>query len=503
MKQSLKTFPFHFILLPIFFVWHACNEYFGLFPIKYPLQYAAWYLLLAGVLFVAGWLLFRNIIKAGCLASFLLIVFFFWGSFHDLLRRLHPPHFLVSNAVLLPLIMIAAIALIVYYKRKPKTPLRTNRFLNLLFALFLVMEIGVSVFKLITADGVKNNLAYSNLTTAPNLADLADSSKPDIFLFVFDEYASSRALKEHMGFDNAMLDSTLAYNQFYIVRNSRSNYNSTPHSLGSMLDIDYFNKELEGSKSSAKDLLKARKTLEVSLVPRLLKQKGYQIRNHGLFDLQDHPAHGIVLFENDITDALYNETLIARIEKELAWKWKIPFLEARRKRTIATHFEDEITTTMNNLQAGLQELRTETKEPRFVIVHVLLPHEPYFFDRNGKRRESQLNDNAPHLRDSLYLDQLRYANTWIDSIAQAASKPASRGRVVIIEGDHGRRDDPVTGISYIRDKQFMNLNAFYFSDRDHSMLYDSISPVNSFRVVMNKYFQTNLPLLKDSTILLH
>jgi hypothetical protein len=168
-----------------------------------------------------------------------------------------------------------------------------------------------------------------------------------------------------------------------------------------------------------------------------------------LFDLQDHPAQGIVLFENDITDALYNETLIARIEKELAWKWKVPFMEARRKRTIADHFEDEVTTTMNNLQAGLQELRTETKEPRFVFVHVLLPHEPYFFDRNGKRRESQLNDNDPHLRDSLYLDQLRYANTWIDSIAQAASKPASRARVVIIEGDHGRRDDPVTGISYI------------------------------------------------------
>jgi len=45
--------------------------------------------------------------------------------------------------------------------------------------------------------------------------------------------------------------------------------------------------------------------------------------------------------------------------------------------------------------------------------------------------------------------------------------------------------------------KFSILNSFYFSDKDYSQLYNSISPVNSFRVIFNKYFNTNLPILED------
>ena len=48
---------------------------------------------------------------------------------------------------------------------------------------------------------------------------------------------------------------------------------------------------------------------------------------------------------------------------------------------------------------------------------------------------------------------------------------------------------------------FSNLNAFYFPNKDYSRLYDSISPVNTFRVVLNTYFNAQLPLLKDSSII--
>jgi len=41
------------------------------------------------------------------------------------------------------------------------------------------------------------------------------------------------------------------------------------------------------------------------------------------------------------------------------------------------------------------------------------------------------------------------------------------------------------------------LNAYYFPDNDYSLLYPEISPVNSFRVILNKYFKTGLSLLKD------
>jgi hypothetical protein len=41
------------------------------------------------------------------------------------------------------------------------------------------------------------------------------------------------------------------------------------------------------------------------------------------------------------------------------------------------------------------------------------------------------------------------------------------------------------------------LNAYYFPDQDYRALYPSITPVNSFRVVFNQYFDADVELLED------
>ncbi len=46
-------------------------------------------------------------------------------------------------------------------------------------------------------------------------------------------------------------------------------------------------------------------------------------------------------------------------------------------------------------------------------------------------------------------------------------------------------------------ERFPILNAYYFPGVDSSDLYPTISPVNSFRVVLNTYFGLELPLLED------
>ena len=44
-----------------------------------------------------------------------------------------------------------------------------------------------------------------------------------------------------------------------------------------------------------------------------------------------------------------------------------------------------------------------------------------------------------------------------------------------------------------------NLSAYYFPD-DTEGLYPTITPVNSFRVIFNKYFDQNYPLLDDKAL---
>jgi phosphoglycerol transferase MdoB-like AlkP superfamily enzyme len=132
----------------------------------------------------------------------------------------------------------------------------------------------------------------------------------------------------------------------------------------------------------------------------------------------------------------------------------------------------------------------------------LIPRRPAFVDRYGKPRMTSNDDFHDDNYDRLYAEQVLYANTLIDSFAQAAnSRQHTRPFVLIIEGDHGNRYGQ--RFKDVREKSFMNLSTYYFSDRNYAALYDSISSVNSFRVVLNKYFNTALPLLKDSTVMIN
>jgi hypothetical protein len=65
--------------------------------------------------------------------------------------------------------------------------------------------------------------------------------------------------------------------------------------------------------------------------------------------------------------------------------------------------------------------------------------------------------------------------------------------VIIVEGDHGFRYYTKPGQEFM----YQNMNAVYFPDKDYRTLYDSLSPVNTFRIVLNKYFKAGYPMLID------
>jgi hypothetical protein len=126
----------------------------------------------------------------------------------------------------------------------------------------------------------------------------------------------------------------------------------------------------------------------------------------------------------------------------------------------------------------------------------MMPHDPYFFDSTGQLISDTVLVTGRFDRKAAYLSQLVYANKLLVKMIKAASTKTGRPRVVIIEGDHGFgfHDCPK-----FKDREFRNLNAYYFSDLDYHTLYSSISPVNTFRVILNKYFCCDYPLLDDSS----
>lgn len=494
--KKLIHFPWYVFVLPIFYVLHAYNEYFALITAGVFFYYLVFYLALAGVIFLVAWPLLKNKIKAGVWTVSALLIFFFFGPVYDFLQRNRFPSFLLSYTFLLILIVVVLIALFILLRKK-KVPVRANRFLSLLFLLLILIEIGTSFYYIVSDKEKKNNPAGFNtpIVDQPVIPD--KSQMPDIFFFVFDEYASSASLKKYQNFDNSALDSTLTRDSFFIASGSQSNYNATSLSLASTFHLAYLNKPLEGTPPDTYSLLGGSYALEKSVMPGLLKKHGYQIINHGLFHLDKHPAPVETVLLDYEKKVFSLGTLSGRIKRDIWWNVIVRMPGFKKERPADARY---IKRNQDNYNGFLQELKRESDTARFVYGHVLLPRRPTYVDRYGQPRIVSNTDFTDKNYDTLYLQQVLYANKLIDSLAQAATQKRNRPLVLIIEGDHGNRYGD-WGL-HIREKQFMNLSLYYFSDKDYTRLYKTISPVNSFRVVLNKYFAAGLPLLKDSTILL-
>ncbi len=487
--------------LPVFFILHGINENFGLIPRHVVFQLSAYYLLITLLVLGLSLLLLRKADASIVFSFYLLAVFFLFGAFHDFLRSVIKNKLLVSYTFLLPLIFIITLVFFISLRRRKEIGRASMRYFYYLVVIFAVLEVGVLIKNIIVDKSSDNNLG-SNPEKLNLTSTCRNHKKPDIFFVVLDGYTSSRCLKEEFDYDNAEVDSVLNANHFFTSRNSRSNYNITPFSLSSTMNFSYLRGGLEKKVASNRVFLQAMETFKGNRLVKFLRTEGYEIQNYGCFDLAGAPTKTIPYF-TDVPYALIdNQTLISRTKHDIGWNFAIRnvFTGAFRvpesyKKWKAYH----LYRNKYNLEGLLNELKLDSDTPRFVYMHLILPHEPFFFKADGTlASDTAILFNGPNYKDG-YLNQLKYCNTLLRKLVQTVATSTGNERVVIIEGDHGYRNyDAKVPINKI----FMNLNTYYFSDGDYSQLYDGISPVNSFRVVLNKYFCQSLPMLKDSSVYL-
>jgi hypothetical protein len=87
---------------------------------------------------------------------------------------------------------------------------------------------------------------------------------------------------------------------------------------------------------------------------------------------------------------------------------------------------------------------------------------------------------------------VQFISTQIVTVVDTIIKQSEIPPVIIIMGDHGPFGNQVTP-----SMRLSILNAYYVNDDAKKDLHESITPVNSFRVIFNNYFGTNYPLLDD------
>lgn len=130
--------------------------------------------------------------------------------------------------------------------------------------------------------------------------------------------------------------------------------------------------------------------------------------------------------------------------------------------------------------------------PQFTFAHMVIPHPPYIFDENGLIADlSQYNsswEKGDKGREG-YLNNIRFINQEILDVVDELQAKSSPPPVIIIQSDHG---------SAFTDRT-MNFAAYYFPGEGSAVLYNTISPVNTFRLVFTAYFDADLAMLPDES----
>jgi hypothetical protein len=147
----------------------------------------------------------------------------------------------------------------------------------------------------------------------------------------------------------------------------------------------------------------------------------------------------------------------------------------------------------------------------FVFAHIISPHPPFVFEANG---EPKLHTEPYSIADGShyvghkgsrgeyiadYRNQITFVNTLLVEMVEEILEKSETPPVIILQADHG----PGAyfdwhSLEKTNQQERMSIfNAYHFPGGDEGLLYPSITPVNTFRVVLNRYFDQGLELLDD------
>ena len=424
-------------------------------------------------------LLLKDKIRAGLLSLVIIIFSFYYFDIYYSLFDFKFPRDIISNFffskfhVVLVVLMFALLFAIYFLLKRIKQNLaRVNTYFNLVFFLFLLLEI----YKMVSYK--KFDIVLTNQARASEIHFNPDSiQKRNIYYIVLDSYTSSSSLKKYWSYDNAELEKFLSEKGFFIADKSNCNYNSTPFSIVSSLNMSYLN---FGNYDQAQNVQISRtyNLIEKNAVSEILSSNGYEIKNLSLFDLQSATA----FYEDPFykKENLFDRTILFLITE----KFNI------------TH-EHERLLSLSKINTDIfSKLISSSIRPTFFYAHLMMPHFPYFFDSKGNAM-AEVYARSEENRKEKYLEQLKYTNHLLmESINKILSESKTQP-IIIIQGDHGFRDLKELGMQERIEESKTIFNAYLLPESEKKLLCDSISPVNSFRIVFNQYFKTDLSLLED------
>jgi hypothetical protein len=239
-----------------------------------------------------------------------------------------------------------------------------------------------------------------------------------------------------------------------------------------------------------------------ALVFNWLEKNSYDLYNLSVFDITDHPSVKKERFLSTTgTEIIFYNTLYKCLRRDVI-PALFPYL---REEFILTQqqnnqvllggfkkYNEQMLDSLANLAS-----RNDRLASSFVYAHLEMPHFPYFFDSSGHAYPEKVVFGPEMIRNKeRFKNYIGYTNRRLGALADNLLSSTNGKAIIIIQSDHGLNDIPGSK----KNDAFRNYTAIYFPDRDYRLLPDTMSNVNTFRIIFNKYFGQRLPLLPDSTI---
>ncbi len=442
-----------------------------------------------------GRLVLGDWLRGALLATFTLTLFFSFGHVWNLVGEM-----LTARRWLIGAYVVAALAGTILIWRGGRWVPAVSRFL--LFA--LAIGIVINAWS-IGAYTLRGTAAAANVGSAVEVS-AGGHGRPDIYFIVMDRYAGAETLRTQYGHDNAPFLDALRERGFTVAEDAWANYLKTALSLASTLSMDF----LEGPTMSAaaqegREIVEAYDLLQGRLpVPTTLQSLGYEWIQIGSYweptGTNPHADRVIGSSRGDqFASALLATTAMALLS---------PPVEPGERTTEGWGTSREFIIRQFAHLADVARI----PGPKFVFTHFLVPHPPYNFDTDGS--EPTEEERAARTEEEEYVRQLQWTNgQLLDVLDGLMDVSADAQPIVILAADEGpfppefdaNEDDfrwlEATPEQVERKYGILNAVRLPGVDPANAGVHDRSSPVNTFRYVMNAYFDADLPLLPDSVFL--
>ncbi len=486
--MSRNSVPFHpliFAIYPVVFLYTLNRQWFDdLTSYAMPLVISTG---LLAVVFLVLLVLFRNLHKAGLLTSLFLFLFFSFEMLY--FKKLDFVLFTIifKEKDFVRLLAVVFIVLVVLTWRSKKLDfIKITSILNVTGLALLAMPL-LQMAVQPTHEFTEPEPSSQVESVGDHWGEPADEPR-DIYYIILDGYAHKDSLRDVYGYDNSEFYSYLDQKGFYVASESLCNYPRTRLSLPSSLNMTYLPEDfvLDGP-------------IEPMTALRYLQSRGYLLAN---FNSGWGGTTNLPFADVNVT---YNY-LIPNNEVMTLFLG----MTAARPFAIGKGFtREQVLFVFNNMPRVVKELKSSSGgRPVAVLAHIICPHPPFVFSRNGGQVEeavARFDGDVWALKEA-YVDQLVFTNTQVRRLVESLVAQSTRKPIIILQADHGTFGSRHKGIDWdemevVTLKERTRIfNAYLWPEIDQNkVLYSNITPVNSFRLLLNTYFDEHLNLLPDTS----